>query len=172
MTTILVTGYKNFELGIFQDKDERIALIKKAIRYDLRHYLDEGVEWLVFTGNLGFEYWALQVAKELQVDYDFSIATIFTFENHGQNWNEANQAKLGEFKQVDFVKYTYESYENPGQFKNYNQFLVDNTAGAYLFYDTEAETNLKYLLQVMQEKEDYPIQFLTFDRLNEWLEDS
>ncbi|MDO4964865.1 MAG: SLOG family protein, partial [Streptococcus gallolyticus] len=141
------------------------------IRHDLIRYFEEGIDWLIFMGNLGFEYWALQVAKELQEEYKFSIATIFTFENHGQNWNEANQVKLDEFKQVDFVKYTYKSYENPSQFKNYNQFLVDNTEGAYLFYDTENETTLKYLLQVMQEKEDYPINFLTFDRLNEFLEE-
>lgn len=171
MAAILVTGYKSFELGIFQDKDERISVVKKAIRYDLIRYFEEGIDWLIFMGNLGFEYWALQVAKELHEEYEFSIATIFTFENHGQNWNEANQVKLGEFKQVDFVKYTYKSYENPSQFKNYNQFLVDNTEGAYLFYDSENETNLKYLLQVMQEKEDYPINFLTFDRLNEFLEE-
>lgn len=171
MAAILVTGYKSFELGIFQDKDERISVIKKAIRYDLIRYFEEGIDWLIFMGNLGFEYWALQVAKELHEEYEFSIATIFAFENHGQNWNEANQVKLGEFKQVDFVKYTYKSYENPSQFKNYNQFLVDNTEGAYLFYDSENETNLKYLLQVMQEKEDYPINFLTFDRLNEFLEE-
>lgn len=171
MAAILVTGYKSFELGIFQDKDERISVIKKAIRHDLIRYFEEGIDWLIFMGNLGFEYWALQVAKELQEEYEFSIATIFTFENHGQNWNEANQVKLGEFKQVDFVKYIYKNYENPSQFKNYNQFLVDNTEGAYLFYDTENETTLKYLLQVMQEKENYPINFLTFDRLNEFLEE-
>ena len=171
MTAILITGYKSFELGIFQDKDERISVIKKAIRYDLIRYFEEGIDWLIFMGNLGFEYWTLQVAKELQEEYDFSIATIFSFENHGQNWHEANQVKLSEFKQSDFVKYTYKAYENPSQFKYYNQFLVNNTAGAYLFYDTENETNLKYLLQVMQEKEDYPIKFLTFERLNEFLEE-
>lgn len=134
-------------------------------------YFDEGVDWLIFMGNLGFEYWALQVAKELQEEYDFSIATIFTFENHGHNWNEANQVKLSEFKQVDFVKYSYKEYENPSQFRAYNQFLVDNTDGAYLFYDPENETNLKYLVEVMREKGNYPIQYLTFDRLNEFLED-
>ena len=169
MTAILITGYRSFELGIFQDKDERISVIKKAIRYDLIRYFEEGIDWLILMGNLGFEYWALQVAKELQEEYDFSIATIFSFENHGQNWNEANQVKLSEFKQSDFVKYTYKAYENSSQFRYYNQFLVNNTAGAYLFYDTENETNLKYLLQVMQEKENYPIKFLTFERLNEFL---
>ena len=104
MNAILVTGYRGFELSIFQDKDPRIDVIKAAIRKDLIHYLEEGVEWFIFTGNLGFEYWALQVAKKLQADYPFQIATLFTFETQGQQWNEANQAKLADFKQVDFVK--------------------------------------------------------------------
>ena len=65
MNAILVTGYRGFELSIFQDKDPRIDVIKAAIRKDLIHYLEEGVEWFIFTGNLGFEYWALQVAKKL-----------------------------------------------------------------------------------------------------------
>lgn len=111
-STILVTGYKNFELGIFQDKDPRITIIKKAIDKDFRRFLENGADWFIFMGNLGFEYWALEVALDLQKEYDFQIATIFTFENHGQNWNEANKAKLALFKQVDFVKYTFPSYEN------------------------------------------------------------
>ena len=41
MTVILVTGYKSFELGIFQEKDQRIEIIKKAIRHDLIRYFDE-----------------------------------------------------------------------------------------------------------------------------------
>ena len=31
MTAILVAGYKSFELGIFQEKDQRIEIIKKAL---------------------------------------------------------------------------------------------------------------------------------------------
>ncbi|MBF7094695.1 DUF1273 domain-containing protein [Streptococcus sp. HF-1907] len=170
-TTILVTGYKSFELGIFQDKDPRVSIIKKAIRKDFERYLDDGAEWFIFMGNLGFEYWALEVAKELQSDYDFQIATIFTFENQGANWNEANQEKLAAFKQVDFVKYTYPSYENPSQFRQYNHFMIANTDEAYIFYNPENETNLKYLLAQMTETPGYDIHFLTFDRLNELLEE-
>ncbi|HEO5080392.1 TPA: DUF1273 domain-containing protein [Streptococcus agalactiae] len=170
-STILVTGYKNFELGIFQDKDPRITIIKKAIDKDFRRFLENGADWFIFMGNLGFEYWALEVALDLQKEYDFQIATIFTFENHGQNWNEANKAKLALFKQVDFVKYTFPSYENPGQFKQYNHFLINHTQGAYLFYDSENETNLKFLLEMMEKKEAYDISFLTFDRLNEIYEE-
>ena len=167
MVSVLIVGYRNFDLGIFNDKDPRIKIIKKAIQRDLMRLLEEGAEWLIFTGNLGFEVLALEVAKELQKDYDFQIATIFTFENQGEIWNEANQEKLSCFKQVDFVKYAYSHYENPSQFRDYNHFLLSNTDGAYIFYDEENETNLKYLYQMMKKQEQYFIKQLTFDDLNE-----
>jgi len=170
MTTILVTGYKNFELGIFQDKDPKITIIKKAIKRDFIHFLEEGVDWFVFMGNLGFEYWALQVAKDMKADYGFQLATIFDFETHGSNWNEANQAKLSEFKQVDFVKYAYPQYEHKGQLRDYQKFLLENTDTCYLFYDEENETKLRYFYQMIKNQADYVTRRLTFEDLNEIVE--
>jgi len=166
MVSVLVVGYKAFELGIFDEKDLRLKMIKTAIRRDLIYLLENGMKWLIFTGNLGFESWVLDVAKELQEEYDLQLATIFLFENQGENWNEANQEKLDRFKKVDFVKFAYPKYENPSQFREYNQFLLENTDGAYLFYDEENETKLKYLYQKMKENEQYAIKKLTFDDLN------
>lgn len=40
-----------------------------------------------------------------------------------------------------------------------------------LIYDSENETNLKFLLEMMEKKEAYDISFLTFDRLNEIYEE-
>ncbi len=80
MVSVLVVGYKAFELGIFDEKDLRLKMIKTAIRRDLIYLLENGVKWLVFTGNLGFESWVLDVAKELQEEYDLQLATIFLFE--------------------------------------------------------------------------------------------
>ena len=170
MVSVLVVGYKAFDLGIFGDKDQRLKIIKAAIRRDLIYLLENGMKWLVFTGNLGFEVWVLEVAKELQEEYNFQLATIFIFENQGENWNEVNQEKLANFKDVDFIKYAYPSYENPGQFRTYNQFLLESTDGAYLFYDEENETKLKYLYRMMKENEQYHIKKLTFDDLNEMAE--
>ena len=167
MVSVLVVGYKAFDLGIFGDKDQRLKIIKAAIRRDLIYLLENGMKWLVFTGNLGFEVWVLEVAKELQEEYNFQLATIFIFENQGENWNEANQEKLANFKDVDFIKYAYPSYENPSQFRTYNQFLLESTDGAYLFYDEENETKLKYLYRMMKENKQYHIKKLTFDDLNE-----
>lgn len=170
MVSVLVVGYKAFDLGIFGDKDQRLKIIKAAIRRDLIYILENGMKWLVFTGNLGFEVWVLEVAKELQEEYNFQLATIFIFENQGENWNEVNQEKLANFKNVDFIKYAYPSYENPSQFRTYNQFLLESTDGAYLFYDEENETKLKYLYRMMKENEQYHIKKLTFDDLNELAE--
>ncbi|WP_153050741.1 SLOG family protein, partial [Streptococcus suis] len=78
-----------------------------------------------------------------------------------------NQMKLQRFKQVDFVKFAYPFFEHAGQFRDYNQFLVENTNEAYLFYDSENETNLKYLYHMILNKVGYNYKTLTFDELNE-----
>ncbi|WP_067103584.1 DUF1273 domain-containing protein [Streptococcus sp. DD13] len=168
MRSLLVIGYKQTDLGIFTEKDPRIPIIKKAIRRDMIHFLEDGVEWFVFTGNLGFESWSLEVLKELKTEgYSFQMATLLLFENQGQHWKEQQQEKLAAFKNLDYVKAAYPSYENPGQFRDYNQFLAANTDGAYLFYDPENETNLKYLVNILLKREGYTIKALTFDDLNE-----
>ena len=84
MTTALILGYSAFDLGLFNDKDIRIDIIKQAIRRDLESLAEEGVTWLVFTGTLGFEYWVLEVAQDMKADYGFQLATIFAFEDPWQ----------------------------------------------------------------------------------------
>ena len=170
MHTALILGYSAFDLNLFNDKDIRVDIIKKAIGRDLEGLAEEGVTWLVFTGTLGFEYWVLQVAKEMKEEYGFQLATIFDFATHGSNWNEANQAKLSEFKQVDFVKYAYPQYEHKGQLRDYQKFLLENTDTCYLFYDEEKKTKLRYFYQMIKNQADYVTRRLTFEDLNEIVE--
>ena len=47
---------------------------------------------------------------------------------------------------------------------------IDNTDGAYIFYDPENETNLKHLYRMMIEKEPFYVKKLSFDDLNELAE--
>lgn len=167
MTAFLVAGYKNNDLGIFSDKDPRLVVIKKAIEKDLIALLEEGVDWLIFQGNLGFEAWCLEVAKSLQATYPLQLATIFPFADHGKNWSEANQAVLAKFLQVDYVHHSFVTYNNPSQLRQHQEFLLKNTQGAYLFYDTENETQLKFLDQRLRELTDHWVKRLDFDRLND-----
>ena len=134
MHTALVLGYSAFDLGVFNEKDIRLKIIKKAIRRDLERMVEEGLQWLVFTGSLGFEHWVLEVAKEMKDDYGFQLATIFDFETHGSNWNEANQIKLSDFKQVDFIKYAYPAYEHKSQLRDYQIFLRTDEKERQLYY--------------------------------------
>ena len=168
---MLIMGYTSFDLGIFDENDVKVTIIKKAIRSNLTRYLDDGLKWLVFTGNLGFEYWAFQIAKELQKDYDFYISSIIDFETHGKNWNAQNQLKFELFKSADFIKFAFDEYENPGQFKVYNDFLLENSDGAFVFYDEENETKLKFMVNRMREKDDYSLDLLGFDELQEIAQD-
>ncbi len=111
------------------------------------------MKWLVFTGNLGFEVWVLEVANGITERTIISNWQRFLFLKTkvkiGMKLIKKNWLTL---KHVDFVKYAYPSYENPSQFRTYNQFLLESTDGAYLFYDEENETKLKYLYRMMKEK--------------------
>ncbi|MDR0299511.1 MAG: DUF1273 domain-containing protein [Streptococcaceae bacterium] len=165
MKSLLIAGYSAFDLGIFKETDPKLHIIKKAIDERLENYLGDGLEWLIFGGNLGFEFWTLQEAQKFREEYGLKLSTIFPFETHGQNWNEANQEKLGFFKQVDFVKYSFRQYEKSAQFRAYNQFLIENTDGALVLYDSENETKLHFLIDLMKEWPDYSVDFITFDDL-------
>ncbi|GBG96788.1 SLOG family protein [Lactococcus termiticola] len=171
MNSLLIAGYSASELGIFTDKDPKIEVIKKAIRRRLEAYAEEGLIWLIFTGNTGFEYWALEVAQEMKEEYDFQLATIFDFEDHGQRLSEASQLKIASFKQLDYVKYCFDSYANPSQLKAYNQYLIDKVNGAFVFYDEEHETRLHWLVDMMKAKEGFAVDFLTFEGLQEIAEE-
>ena len=79
MTSLLVTGYKSFELGIFKDKDPKVTIIKKAIKRDFKRFLDDGVDWMIFTGNLGFEFWALEAGERTSARLSFEVSDTLPF---------------------------------------------------------------------------------------------
>ena len=58
---LVVTGYKHHELGIFDDKHPGIRFIKKALEKRLVSLTDEGLEWVIISGQLGNETWAAEV---------------------------------------------------------------------------------------------------------------
>ena len=63
--TLYVTGYRSFELGIFQGKDPKITVIKMS-KKELASYIETGVEWILISGNLGVELWTAEVVGELK----------------------------------------------------------------------------------------------------------
>ncbi|QIL46486.1 DUF1273 family protein [Vagococcus coleopterorum] len=168
MKTIYLTGYRSFELGVFQENDPKIRIIKKVLKMQLEQRLEEGLEWLLLSGNLGIEEWAFDVAQELKIEYpDFSIGLIFPFEGFGEQWNEKNQGKLIAMKsKADYVdSVSHKPYDNPQQLRNHTQFLLTHSDGCLLIYDEEYEGKSQYFLNDANkfvEKSDKDKEFTIF----------
>ena len=60
MKVLYITGYKAFELGIFKNDHEAVKYIKKSIRNRLLPLVEEGLEWVIISGQLGTELWAAE----------------------------------------------------------------------------------------------------------------
>lgn len=151
--SIYVTGYRPYELGIFNDKHPGIIIIKKAVEDQLKSLLDEGLEWVVISGQQGVELWTAEVVIELKKDYpNLKYAMITPFLNYENNWNEVNQQKFHYVKSnADFyTSVTKRNYEAPWQFIEKDKFIVQNTDAILLIYDEDNEGSPKYVKKYVE----------------------
>ncbi|GMA54433.1 UPF0398 protein [Alicyclobacillus contaminans] len=147
--TLIVTGYRSFELGVFQENDPKVKVIKKVIKNTLEQYLEEGLNWVLLGGNLGIELWCGQVIEELKVDYpELKFSVIFPYLEFGNHWNETNQAALQKVvEEADYVdSVSHLPYKNPSQLKNHTHFLLTHADGAIVVYDDEYAGKTSYFL--------------------------
>ncbi len=153
MKTIYVTGYRAHELGIFNDKHPGIAVIKKALYDHLYQLCDEGLEWVVISGQLGVESWAAETVLELKKEFpDLKYSVITPFLEQEKNWNEQKQAQyIHIINNADFVtSVTKRPYEAPWQFIEKDKFIINNTDGMLLIYDEDNEGSPKYVLALVE----------------------
>lgn len=171
MKTLYFTGYRNYELGVFQAKDPKIAVIKKVIMSALTNYVEEGLEWLLISGNLGAELWCAEAIEQLKQTYpELKLGIIFPFEGFGENWNEMNQQALQTAKSfADYVNATsHKPYQDPSQLRNHTAFLLEHTEGALVLYDDEFPGKPNYFLRdakAYSEQNPYFIHQITMDDL-------
>ncbi|GGI64847.1 MULTISPECIES: DUF1273 domain-containing protein [Enterococcus] len=169
--SLVITGYRNYEIGVFQDKDLKIEIIKKVIREALTPLIEDGLQWVIIAGNLGVELWAAEEVIELKKEYpELKLALIFAFEGWGENWNEKNQLLLNNIKlQADYVNSTsHKPYQNPAQLRNHTRFLLEKTQGCLLVYDEEYPGKTDYFLKDARHfklQQTYAIHQITMDDL-------
>ena len=157
MKSIYITGYRPHELGIFNDKHPGVAIIKTAIENQLRILIEDGLEWVIISGQQGVETWAGQVVLELKKDYpELKYSVITPFLEQEKNWNEHKQATYMHIvSNADFVtSVTKRPYEAPWQFIEKDKFIIDNTDGTLLVYDEENEGSPKYVLRLIQKYQE------------------
>lgn len=160
---IIITGYKPHELGIFDDKHPGIPIIKKALEDRLRTLLDEGLQWVIISGQQGVETWAAEVVLDLKTEFtDLKYAVITPFLEQEKNWQDPKKEK---YQMIvagsDFhTSVTKKPYEAPWQFTEKDKFIIQNTDGILLVYDEENEGSPKYMKRLVEkymENHDYEL---------------
>lgn len=171
--TLYITGYRSFEIAVFQENDPKITVIKNVLKNELISYLENGLEWILVSGNLGVEMWAAEVAGELKNDYpELKLELIYPFQDFGENWNEKNQLLLKKIESLcDYINaVSHRSYQSPSQLKSHTDFLLNHTGASLLVYDPEYPGKTAYFLKNCEEftkKNPYEIRLITmFDLQN------
>lgn len=147
---IAITGYRNYELWIFQAKDPKLAILYKFIKHSLRQLIDNGAQWFIIGGNLGVELWGAQMAFELKNEgYDIQVGVLLPFQNFGENWQGYNQQTFEEvIQQADYLNFVSQKpYSDPSQLRNHSQFIVSHADVMWAIYDKEFPGKSQYLLK-------------------------
>ncbi|MGN8647028.1 SLOG family protein [Gracilibacillus sp. HCP3S3_G5_1] len=176
MKVITVTGNKPMELNIRNEKDPRIHFIKIALKQRLISLIDEGLEWVIMSGQMGIELWAAQVVLELKKDYPVKLGIFPPFLEYESRWPDIYQeAFLQVIEQADFYQPLYnESYKAPYQFINKDRWLINKTDGCLILVDEEYPGSAGYLLDKMKKAEadsSYSIFYITPSDLEEIVRD-
>ncbi|MEH7331330.1 DUF1273 domain-containing protein [Neobacillus drentensis] len=165
---LAISGYKPFELGIFKNDHPSVFYIKVAIKKALMPMAEEGLEWVLISGQLGVELWAAEVVFEMQSEFpELKLAVITPFLDQQVSWNETNKEWYESIlAQADFIdSVTKKGYEKPWQFRLKNQFFIEKSDGMLLLYDHEKEGSPKYLYELAQQYQNnqlYSINLITF----------
>lgn len=163
MKVLTVTGCKPMELSIFTEEDPRIEFIKRAIEKRLISFIEEGLEWVLVSGQMGVEIWTAEVVLDLKETYDIQVGVIPPFENQEARWPESLQHKYQELMfTADFFQPIYnEGYKGPYQFRARDMWLIDKSDGALLLMDEEHPGSVGYFHETAKGTEDYPIYLIT-----------
>lgn len=172
MRRLWVTGYRSYELNVFKDDDPKVKVIKKVLMNNIKNRLEENDDefWLITGPQLGVERWAVECGLALQADFSqLKLAVMLPFAEFAKKWNESNQEKLAMLiKRVNFsAEVSTQSYQSPQQLRMYQQFMLNHTDQQLIIYDPDHEGKPKYDYQAAQRRDDYPVQVIDFDELQE-----
>lgn len=166
---LAVTGYKAHELGIFNDNHPGLPVIKEALKNRLTTCIEEGLEWVLVSGQLGIETWTVEVVWELQQTYpDLKYAIMTPFLDQEKNWNDQKKIHYQDMMaRADFTTaITNRPYEAPWQFVEKNKFFVLHSDGYLIVYDEDQEGSPKYVKRLVEtyiDKHDPTYTLMTID---------
>ncbi|MBN9653034.1 DUF1273 domain-containing protein [Halobacillus sp. GSS1] len=176
MKTIVVTGYKPMEMGIFKNNDPKVDFVKETIKKRLLSYIEEGLQWVLVSGQMGVELWTAEVVLDLKEEYEVKLGVLPPFENQEERWPEDLKLVYEEITMIaDFYQPIYnKGYEGPYQFRAKDQFLIDHSEGCLVLFDEDTEGSPQYFLRLAKKAQDqgsYEIVYITPLDLEETVEE-
>lgn len=185
MHRIWVSGYRAYELEVFNDDDPKMTVIKSVLKEQLQARLNQSTDtfWLITGPQSGIERWVLEVGLKLQADYEqLKLALMSPYLNVEKRWKAENQAQLVQMRSlVDYhASVSNHDYQSAQQLRNYQQFMLDHTDELLLIYDPEMENNPDHkskpfwdyrAAKKYAEANEYPIMLIDFDQLQEAAEE-
>lgn len=176
-----VTGYRAYELGVFQDDDPKIKVIKNVLKTALVERLNnvEDEFWVISGPQMGVERWAIEVAQELKSTYpQLKTSILEPYQGISQRWNEQNQEKLATtITKVDFhALVSSEPYQSPHQLRAYQSFMLDHSDELLIVFDRERETESEQpskpswdyrAAEQYQQDHNYQLTSIDFEELQE-----
>ncbi|WNF35129.1 DUF1273 domain-containing protein [Bacillaceae bacterium IKA-2] len=169
---LTVTGYKSHELGIFDEKNLGIVYIKKVLQKRLISLIDDGLEWVLISGQLGVELWCAEVVSDLKQEYpQLKLAVLTPFYNQEERWNDLKKEQYRKVLQnADYVNsITKRNYESPSQLKMKNQYLIEKSDGLLVIYDDDKIGSPSYYITYAKarcENSDYQIFYIYPDEID------
>lgn len=148
-----VTGYRSYELGIFQPDDEKIKVIQYSLKKNLIEKFDDGLEWLITGSQLGVEQWAADTGITMKKDYpELKVAMMDPFQNMGERWKPDKKIRLAQLKEkADYSNsISNQGYQSPQQLIAYQHFMFSHTEQCLMVYDPEYPGKTKYDYEFIQ----------------------
>lgn len=164
MKTLLVTGYRAHELGIFDDRHQAVPYIKKALARRIAALAEEGLEWVITAGQYGVDLWACEAVLEMKEQYPgLKLGIVTAHEGVEEKWKEEKQET---FRRITLAADYFGSvskgpYEGGWQMRARDELLLRKSDAMLLFYDEEAAEGsprfIKEKALKLQEKGEYEL---------------
>lgn len=161
------------ELGIFKADDKKITFIKAAIKKRLLSFIDEGLEWVLISGQMGVEAWAGEVVLELREVYDLKLGVFPPFENQENRWPEAIQQAYQELiTAADFYQPIYQGeYKGAFQFKAKDEWFLEKSDASLILMDDEFPGSTRFFYEKAKKVTNYPVYIITPADLDDAVEE-
>lgn len=178
MKTVVITGHKKQEIGLWNEKHPAFPYLKLAYQQKMIRAMEEdGVEWFLNSGAQGLELYSASWAIELRKDYpQLKLAMLLPFYDQEKQWKEDAQELYQQvLAKSDYVDYiSKRAYAEPWQLAQKNRFLIERSEGLITFFNGVERTHPWYYIEEAkkkQQKEDYQLMVMEPDELQYLVEE-